>query len=134
VVNVKELTTLRFKLKKTVIEPSMKPNFDVVLHPNSVFIIPLLTNRLYTHEIIPSLLPVNKIPVRMGYVVRCSDTEATFKDGNTYINDIKLNIPTNDDVINLKKLYYDENTSADIISYDDIYFSLNNGDYKEPIL
>ena len=49
------LTILRFILKKEVVNDKLAKNFDVVLYPNSVFIIPLSTNRLYTHEIVPSM-------------------------------------------------------------------------------
>jgi len=90
---VSVLTRLRFKLKSdlTTVTPTqekqLEKNFDVVLYPNSVFIISLSTNRLYTHEIVPSVLPVDRIPIRMGYVVRCSETEAVFdlKSNKTYI-------------------------------------------------
>jgi hypothetical protein len=62
------LTSLHFKLKNTVIDESFVKEFSVTLYPNSVFIIPLSTNRLYTHEIKPSVLNIDKIPMRMGYV------------------------------------------------------------------
>ena len=60
------LTKLRFKLKKNI--PNYSKEFDVTLYPNSVFIIPLSTNRLYTHEIVPSTLPINKIPTIYGTI------------------------------------------------------------------
>ena len=43
------------------------------------------SNRLYTHEIIPSSLPIEKLPIRMGYVIRCSKTKALYNDGKTYL-------------------------------------------------
>jgi hypothetical protein len=42
-------------------------------------------NRLYTHEISPSHLPMDLIPLRLGYVIRCSKTKAIYKDNKTYI-------------------------------------------------
>src|SRR4029079_302177 len=72
------LTRLRFELKKTVNNSNLKRKFDVILYPNSVFIMSLSTNRLYTHEIVPSTLPIDMIPTRMGYVVRCSKMDAIY--------------------------------------------------------
>ncbi len=132
------LTVLRFCLKPDVAVNNMQKQFDVVLYPNSVFVIPLSTNRLYTHEIVPSALPVDKIPTRMGYVVRCSDTKAVYRDGQTYI--LKGNIlhkliePVDTDVLRLKELYYVENTTIEMVHYDGFYFSLNKGDYTKPIV
>lgn len=132
------LTRLRFCLKNNAIAKKMERQFDITLYPNSVFIIPLSTNRLYTHEIIPSILPVDKIPTRMGYVVRCSNTNAVFKDGQTYIHQegkyIKLNEPIDEDVRRLKELYLKENATIEVVHYDGFYFSLNKGDYKKPIV
>lgn len=126
------LTRLRFKSK------SSNEKYDVILYPNSVFFMSLSTNRLYTHEIIPSTLPIDKIPTRMGYVVRCSNIKAIHKNGKTYlVNDnnlIELVEPTDEGITKLKELYYQENISDDIISYDEINFSLNTGDYLEPII
>ena len=132
------LTKICFRLKENVNDSSFKKKFDITLYPNSVFIISLSTNRLYTHEIVPSVLPVDKIcTTRLGYVIRCSKTEAIFKDGQTYINEngnyVKLEEPNEKDVKELKGLYFKENTSNDMIHYDKVYFSLNNGDYEKPI-
>jgi hypothetical protein len=128
------LTRLRFRLKNPTSYPELVEKFDVVLQPNSVFIISLLMNRLYTHEIIPSYLPINKIPTRMGYVIRCSKTEATFENDQTYINDIPLIEPNPDSTKELKDLYYAENATTDIINYPKMYFSLNKGDYMKPMI
>ncbi|MEL6536558.1 MAG: hypothetical protein AAFQ98_14165 [Bacteroidota bacterium] len=54
--NTSGLTKLHFKRKKGVEVPALVPEFSVTLYPNSAFIIPLSTNRLYTHEIRPSRL------------------------------------------------------------------------------
>jgi len=130
------LTKLRFRLKSTVVDPKYVKQFDVTLYPNSVFIISLLMNRLYTHEIVPSILPIHNIPTRLGYVIRCSKTEAVFKDDQTHIveNDkhVKLEKPTSDNVKELKEIYVKENITDDMIFYKKFYFSMNNGDYEKP--
>lgn len=130
------LTKLYFKLKDCVNDPSLVKEFTVVLYPNSVFIIPLSTNRLYTHEIKSSALPIDKIPVRAGYVIRCSKTEAVFKDNQMYIDNngtlIKLDDMSNENLAELKALYYKENVTDEIIDYGNFYFSMNKGDYQEP--
>ncbi len=132
------LTTMRFRLKECVTETSLQKNFDVILHPNSLLMIPLHVNRLYTHEIIPSSLPVDKIPVRMGYVIRSSNVKAVHKDNKTYIDENgvykQLQEITDDDIKTLRAYYYAENTTADVINYPDFYFSMNRGDYMKPIL
>jgi hypothetical protein len=132
------LTRIRFRLKKMVVEPSLVKQFDIILYPNSAFIISLSTNRLYTHEIIPSVLPIDKIPTRLGYVIRCSKTNAIFKNCQTYINDdskcVKLDDPTEDEIKDLKNLYFKENMTDEKINYDKLYFSLNRGDYEKPIV
>jgi hypothetical protein len=79
------LTKLKFRLKDTVQDQSLVKKFSLTLYPNSVFLIPLSTNRFYTHEIQPSILPIDLIPTRMGYVIRCSNTMAVFKNDQTYI-------------------------------------------------
>ncbi len=136
------LTKLRFRLKESYCGgvSSLNKLFDVTLHPNSVFIISLATNRLYTHEIVPPSLPVEKIPVRMGYVIRCSKTKAMFQyDGGTYVGladggRAKLEKPTDADIVALKKLYSEENVSCEKVNYGDILFSMNDGDYLPPRL
>ncbi len=143
-------TKIRFRLKKCVVDnANLNKSFDITLYPNSVFIMSLSTNRLYTHEIIPSILPIDKIPVRMGYVVRCSKTKAIFKNEQTYVvndtNDInneyiklqKLDENNEDDNENIKKLkdvYYQENMTDELVKYDEFNFSLNDGDYKKPVV
>lgn len=98
----------------------------------------LSTNRLYTHEVVPSTLPVDKIPTRMGYVIRCSNTLASHKDDVTYIvegeNYIKLEKPTEEGIEKLKEFYYKENMTEELITYDKFYFSLNDGNYSKPIV
>ncbi len=129
------LTKLRFRLKPEV-PHILKEKFDVILYPNSVFLMSLTTNRLYTHEIVPSSLPIDKIPTRMGYVVRCSNSKAIYKDDKTYlVKDnklIELIEPTNENVSKLKNLYYKENMFCDVVYYDETNFSLNSGDYLKP--
>lgn len=136
--NKSVLTRMRFRLKKMVTDPSLKKVFDITLYPNSVFLISLLTNRLYTHEIIPSGLQIDKIPTRLGYVVRCSNTEAVFKNNQTYINEngnyIKLEESDINEIKVLKDLYFKENVTDDMINYSKFYFSMNKGDYEKPII
>lgn len=138
------LTTLHFKLKESAkikINNDLVSEFSIKLYPNSVFIIPLYTNRLYTHEICPPLLPVGKFPTRMGYVVRCSKTKAVFKNESekVLIKDTKSKtlIPLtpikDDDRKLLKALYMQENVSSEFVDYKDFYFSMNDGDYNKPI-
>lgn len=132
------LTTLHFKLKPCVSDTqNLMKEFTVKLYPGSVFVIPLSTNRLYTHEIKPSVLPSEKIPVRLGYVVRCSNTQAKFVDGKCFIVDESgehlLEPCAHEQEQALRDLYYLENTSAEVVHYPPTYFSMNNGDYLMPL-
>jgi hypothetical protein len=134
--NTSVLTKLNFKLKNNINDPNYIKDISITLYPNSVFIIPLSTNRLYTHEIKPSTLPCNIIPLRMGYVIKCSKTKGIYKNGETFIFDnnklVKLNDMTFEDIKKIKDLYYLENTSSQIIDYGNIDFSMNSGDFIEP--
>lgn len=131
------LTRLHFKLKNSVLDPTLSKEFIVVLYPNSVFLIPLSTNRLYTHEIKPSALDIDKIPTRMGYVARCSNTEAAFIDQQTYIKKdgilVKLENMTTENMNELKSSYIEENQTENQVKYGEIHFSMNLGDYQRPI-
>lgn len=153
------LTRLRFRLKPQAAEldKTLVKHFDVTLFPNSVFIMSLLANRLYTHEIVPSELNVdkvcallllvfgfqkrNKIPTRLGYVIRCSDSEAVFRNGETWIKRhkdgelVKLEQPTKEGLKLLRDLYFQENTTIDEVNYTDkFFFSMNQGDYMKPLI
>ncbi len=133
------LTKLRFILKDSATDPRLEKKFDVMLYPNSVFIIPLSTNRLYTHEIVPSSKSVDKIPTRMGYVIRCSKTNAVFEKDKTYIiykdSCVQMQEPDINSINELKTLYYKENTTTELIDYNNKFnFSLNKGDYIQPII
>lgn len=134
---VSGLTKLYFKLKKTVSNETLKKEFSITLYPNSVFLIPLSTNRLYTHEIRPSLLNIDRIPTRMGYVVRCSKTEALFMNNQTYIKEngalIKLEQMTKETLANLRNIYFEENRTENRVEYGKVHFSMNSGDYQKPI-
>lgn len=137
--NVSILTKLRFHLKKDVIDENLEKQFDITLYPNSAFIISLSTNRLYTHEVIPSVSPIDKIPTRMGFTIRCSDRKAIYDGEQTYIckygKEFKLEEPTKENVEMVKQLYLKENTTSEIINYGDNFnFSFNQGDYKKPLL
>ncbi|SFC32544.1 hypothetical protein SAMN05421780_104263 [Flexibacter flexilis DSM 6793] len=131
------LTKLHFKLKNTVKDERLEKEFSVILYPNSAFIIPLSTNRLYTHEIRPSILNVERIPVRMGYVVRCSNVEAKYINNQTFIiengNLIKLEPMTLNAIENLRASYIEENKTENIVEYGKVHFSMNLGDYEKPI-
>lgn len=134
---VSAFTKLHFKLKGTVEDASLDKEFSVTLYPNSVFMIPLSTNRLYTHEIRPSVLGADIIPTRLGYVVRCSNLEAQYMDEQAYIKEngelIKLELMTEDAQFDLKGSYYEENISEKSIQYGKVHFSMNAGDYEKPI-
>lgn len=130
-------TQLHFRMKHGVEMEGMAKEFSVTLYPNSVFMMSLTTNRLYTHEIRPSVLPATMIPTRMGYVVRCSKTKAIHKDGHTFIvgtdnNLIPMRPITDDDITELRKLYLDENITDQHINYGLVDYSMNEGDYKCP--
>ncbi|MCA9067844.1 MAG: alpha-ketoglutarate-dependent dioxygenase AlkB [Planctomycetaceae bacterium] len=138
--NTSGLTKLSFRLKPQVAERpecTLAPQFTVTLYPNSVFFIPLSTNRLYTHEIRSSALDASKLPTRLGYVVRCSATKAVHKDGQTFLDRngtlAKLEPPTQTGMAELRALYADENKTDAFIDYGHKFnFSMNSGDYLAP--
>jgi hypothetical protein len=137
--SVSMLTRLRFRLKDDIpIKYTiLVKTFDVVLYPNSVFMMSLMSNRWYTHEIIPSPLPIDKLPMRMGYVIRCSNTEAIHRDGQTYVVDQcekKLEKMSSEDMKLLRQLYAKENATSERVTYPNTYFSMNQGDYVAPLL
>lgn len=135
------LTRLRFRLKRTVTQDPANPLpeiFTITLYPGSVFFMPLSTNRLYTHEIKPSGLDAERLPTRLGYVVRCSSTEAVHSDGHTYLKQrgelTKLQPATPEGVAELRSLYVEENNTHGVIDYAGKFlFSMNEGDYTAPI-
>ncbi len=134
------LTKLIFRLKEPDAERSigdLPERFTVTLYPDSVFFMPLSTNRLYTHEIRPPMLDAAKLPTRMGYVVRCSTTEAVHEGGHTFIKrrgELKrLEPPTPEGMGDLRRLYAEENKTGAVIDYGDRFlFSMNKGDYAAP--
>lgn len=137
---VSGLTRLRFRLKDSVEADdgaALPSQFELTLYPGSVFFMPLSTNRLYTHEIRPSALDAEMLPTRLGYVVRCSSTEALHKDGHTFLKRegglVPLEPPTSEGMDSLRRLYAEENRSSSFIDYgDDFLFSMNAGDYSAP--
>lgn len=137
---VSGLTKLHFRLKESVAaqpECALPPQFTLTLYPNSAFFMPLSTNRLYTHEIRSSMLDAELLPTRLGYVVRCSSTEAVYQNGQTFLKRdgklVQLELPTIEGIDELRKLYAEENNSADFIDYGDRFlFSMNAGDYLVP--
>lgn len=136
--NTTILTKLHFKLKDPLKYPNHTEMFDITLYPNSVFLMSLETNRLYTHEIKPSHLPIDKLPTRIGYVIRCSNTKAVHKNDQTYIledgKEIKLEDMTEQDSVKIKELYLKENRTDQMVTYKNIYTSMNRGDYLQPIV
>ncbi|MDY0813034.1 hypothetical protein [Kitasatospora purpeofusca] len=137
---VSGLTRLRFHLKDPAAVPdglAPPPQFTLTLHPGSVFLMPLSTNRLYTHEIRPSSLDAELLPTRLGYVVRCSSAEAVHRDGHTFLktagDPVKLEPPTAAGMDELRRLYAEENRTSSFIDYGDGFrFSMNTGDYLAP--
>ncbi|WP_194909154.1 hypothetical protein [Catenulispora rubra] len=137
---VSGLTKLHFRLKESTEqreESALPSQFTVTLYPGSVFFMPLSTNRLYTHEIRPSMLDAGQLPTRLGYVVRCSNAEAVHKGGQTFLklagDLVELEPPTPDGMDELRRLYAEENRTASFIDYgNDILFSMNAGDYDAP--
>lgn len=136
------LTRLHFRLKAPAVGRAGRPlpeQFTLTLYPNSVFFMPLSTNRLYTHEIQSSTLDAQLIPTRLGYVVRCSSTEAVHKEGHTFLKTdgklVKLEPPTPEGMNELRRLYAEENKTQAFIDYgDEFLFSMNEGDYSAPTL
>ncbi|UGT56285.1 hypothetical protein [Nocardia asteroides] len=132
------LTSLLFRLKDSAAErPGRPAQFRLTLYPGSVFFMPLSTNRLYTHEIRPSTLDAAVLPTRLGYVVRCSKTEAVHTNGRTFLEQdgelVPLEAPTQEDMDELRGLYAEENRTASVIDYGDRFrFSMNTGDYVAP--
>ncbi|MFG3532185.1 hypothetical protein ACGF8B_36455 [Streptomyces sp. NPDC047917] len=136
------LTRLHFRLKDPTAERdgvALPAQFTLTLHPGSVFLMPLSTNRLYTHEIRPSSLDAELLPTRLGYVVRCSSAEAVHKDGRTYLKaagggePVELGPPTPEGMDELRRRYAEENRTSSFIDYgDEFLFSMNSGDYVAP--
>jgi hypothetical protein len=137
---VSGLTKLHFRLKDAVAahsECTLPREFTLTLYPNSVFFMPLSTNRLYTHEIRSAMLDAELLPTRLGYVVRCSSTEAVHQHDRTFIKRdgqlVELEPPTIEGIDELRKLYAEENNSEAFIDYGDRFlFSMNAGDYLAP--
>lgn len=133
------LTRLRFRLKEEVDhgDGQLPDKFSITLYPNSVFFMPLSTNRLYTHEIVSSTLDASMLPTRLGYVVRCSSAEAVYKDNQTFLKQngmlVPLAQPTIEGIEELRKLYAEENKTSRFVDYGDRFsFSMNQGDYCAP--
>jgi hypothetical protein len=133
------LTRLRFRSKAigTAARSTLPDQFTITLYPNSAFFMPLSTNRLYTHEIVPSELDAARLPTRLGYVVRCSRTEAVHEGGRTFLLQdgarVELEAPTPEGMMELRRLYAEENKTSAHIDYGDSFrFSMNAGDYRAP--
>ena len=116
---------------------ALPTQLTVTLYPHSVLFMPLSTNRLYTHEIQSSILNAERLPTRLGYVVRCSKTEAVHERGTTFLRIdgqlTPMEPPTPEGTLALRELYAAENRSAAVIDYGDRFrFSMNEGDYQAP--
>lgn len=135
---VSGLTRLRFRLKESSSgDRALPASFTLTLYPGSVFFMPLSTNRLYVHEIVPSELDAARLPTRLGYVARCSNAEAVHRDGQTFLAVDgalqALEAPTPEGMDELRRLYAEENRQSGVIDYgDSIRFSMNEGDYRAP--
>lgn len=133
----KYLTKLHFRIKQKQPDKPWPNSFAVTLYPGSVFMMPLSTNRYYTHETRPATAAVEKLPTRLGYVVRCSSTPAVHRDGQTYLKltdqQVPLGEPTQEGMVELRHLYAEENRSESFIDYGNRFlFSMNKGDYQAP--
>lgn len=136
------LTRLRFVRKSDLASKpeavSMPDKFDLVLYPNSMFLMSLTGNRCYTHEIIPSCLPVAILPTRLGYILRCSKTVGMHVHGVAHIivdkEEKEIKQPTDAAMKEIKGLYFAENATSSVITYPSLICSLNSGDYKKPVL
>lgn len=133
---VSGLTRLYFRRKEPAGD-ALPQRFSLTLYPGSVFLMPLSTNRLYTHEIRSSMLDAEMLPTRLGYVVRCSGTEAVHRDGQTFLTRdgtlTPLERPTPDGLTELRRLYAEENRTTARIDYGNRFpFSMNAGDYRAP--
>lgn len=130
---VSVLTKLRFRSKQ-----ACDSSVDVVLKPNSMLSISLLMNCFYTHEIVPSEAPISSLPVRIGYVVRCSTQEAIFRKGRVCLPSAdgefeRLRRPTWHQLQRLKKLYLEQNRSVNFPDYSSVKgVSVNEGDFLPP--
>ncbi len=133
------LARLHFRLKDGAANEAaaLPVEFSLTLYANSVFFMPLSTNRLYTHEIRPSVLNAEMLPTRLGYVARCSKTEAVHKHGSTFLKLdgelVPLEPATPAGIVDLRALYVAENSTTDVVDYGDRFrFSMNEGDYQAP--
>jgi len=130
------LTRLRFMCKAD------RQEYDIPLYPGSLFIISLSVNRLYTHTIVPSVLnELNVLPLRLGYVERCSKTRVVHVDGKVFMliggsRWMEVQAGTKEQYSLLRRLYANENQYSDLMFYDQtkLNFSMNKGDYMKPVL
>jgi hypothetical protein len=132
-------TAIDWQLKDAASHPNLVRQCRIKMYANSLLIVGLDTNRLFTHEIKPSTLHVADIPVRLGYVMRCSKTLAVHRDGRTFIVDedgqqLELASITPESAHTIKTLYRDENITEQRVQYPLILTSLNEGDFLPPTL
>lgn len=129
------LMSLQFKRKGDA--ASRVASFSVPLYPNSVFFMPLSTNRHYTHALRASPLDSDRAATRMGYVVRCSAQKAVFAAGQTHLEQDGRLVPLApmdvDGVQALRRDYLEENRTDARVEYGHVEFSMNAGDYMQPL-
>ena len=68
---------------------SLPSKFEIILYPNSLFIISQFVNRIYNYKIIPSVLPIDKSLNSLEYIIRSSNCEVVYKNNNVFIKDSK---------------------------------------------
>ena len=129
------LMRLHFRRKSD--DPTLVESFTVPLYPNAVFFMPLSTNRLYTHALRSSILDTERAATRMGYVVRSSAQEAVFADGRTHLVQDGRLVPLApmdiEGAATLRDDYLRENRTDEAIDYGAVEFSMNAGDYLQPL-
>lgn len=132
------LTDMLFVLKQPEHHPDLPARVRIKLYPNSLLVVPLETNRIYTHEIKAPVLPAHVLPTRLGYVMRCSNQRAVHRDGRTYLlgadGEEPLQAMTPDVAAAVRAAYLQENQSDAVVEYPVFPASFNEGDYQAPAL
>jgi len=142
------LTKLVFRLKPDAKQSALEEGIhldevvELTMYPNSLFIMSLQFNRMYTHEIVPSNLNTDLLPVRMGYVIRCSGREAVYdpKTNKTmvYYDGIprELTAMTNkefaEELAKVREFYARQNQTSEEIKYPLVTGTMNHGDLSPP--
>lgn len=133
------LTDMLFVLKREENHPHLQPRVRVKLYPNSLLVVPLETNRLYTHELKAPVLPAHLLPTRLGYVMRCSNQRALHRDGRTFLLygegiETPMEAMTPEVAAAVRAAYLQENATDAVVEYPAFAASFNEGDYQAPLL